>query len=107
MYTRKKKKTVPAGRPLRPEAAARAKASAAELPPWRRLILAHSPYLAGELQAAEREKASLDPERFPASIAETAAEAARAPDAKTFMAVLRRAKRRMALLTAVADLSGA
>jgi glutamate-ammonia-ligase adenylyltransferase len=114
MYTRKKSKKAPAGRSTRPAAERSMRPAAAgrgsskiDMPSWRRLILAHSPYLAAGLEAAEREKASFDPESFPALIAETTAEANRAPDAKTFMAVLRRAKRRMALLTAVADLSGA
>ncbi|MEZ0225859.1 MAG: bifunctional [glutamine synthetase] adenylyltransferase/[glutamine synthetase]-adenylyl-L-tyrosine phosphorylase [Alphaproteobacteria bacterium] len=67
------------------------------------MILAHSPYLSANLDAYEDRPAGA---AFDAILGETAASAATAADTAALMATLRRAKRHISTLTAIADLKG-
>ncbi|TAL35994.1 MAG: bifunctional [glutamine synthetase] adenylyltransferase/[glutamine synthetase]-adenylyl-L-tyrosine phosphorylase [Alphaproteobacteria bacterium] len=77
------------------------KAAAADVESWRSLILAHSAYLSANLEQYAGLPA--DP-GFAAALDAARKEADAAPDTGELMATLRRAKRKIAALTAIADL---
>jgi [glutamine synthetase] adenylyltransferase / [glutamine synthetase]-adenylyl-L-tyrosine phosphorylase len=70
---------------------------------WRQLILDHSPYLSANLDTYEDRAADA---AFDAILGKTATAAATAADTAELMSILRRAKRHISTLTAIADLKG-
>ncbi|MDE1152375.1 MAG: bifunctional [glutamine synthetase] adenylyltransferase/[glutamine synthetase]-adenylyl-L-tyrosine phosphorylase [Micavibrio sp.] len=83
---------------------AKAPAAAAPVPAWRRLVEAHSPYLAANLQKIP--EGELKPQDFAELLLETRTAAAKAASLPDLMKLLRQAKMKVATRIAIGDLDG-